>query len=97
LTEKYIADSGHMAETLAVLGELIDSVMAGRAVADAWHLRARKGVGCLQKLIQSEALSREEFFSHPQYSAISVKLMKEVWFAKESSELRLAGNLHSYL
>ena len=65
--------------------------------ADEFHLRARKVEGCLQKLIQSEALSREEFFSHPEYSAISEKLMKEVWFAKESSELRLAGNLHAYL
>ena len=92
-----MADSGHMAETLAELGELIVSLKAVREDADEFHLRARKVEGCLQKLIQSEALSREAFLNHPEYSEISEKLMKEVWFAKESSELRLAGNLHAYL
>ena len=92
-----MADPGHKAETLAELSDLIESLKAVRADADEFHLRARKVEGCLQKLIQSEALSREEFFSHPEYSVISEKLMKEVWFAKESSELRLAGNLHAYL
>ena len=92
-----MADPGHMAETLTELGDLIESLKAVRADADEFHLRARKVEGCLQKLVQSEALAREKFFSHPEYSAISEKLMKELWFAKESSELRLAGNLHAYL
>ena len=92
-----MANPGHMAETLAELGDLIEALKAVRADADEFHLRALKVEGCLQKLIQSEAFSREEFFNHPEYSAISKKLMKEFWFAKESSELRLAGNLHAYL
>ena len=92
-----MVNSGKMAETLAELGALIEALKSARADADEFHLRARKVEGCLQKLIQSEALSREEFFNHPEYSALSEKLMKEVWFAKESSELRLAGNLHAYL
>ena len=92
-----MVNSGKMAETLAELGALIEALKSARADADEFHLRARKVEGCLQKLIQSEAFSREEFFSHPEYSSISEKLMKEVWFAKESSELRLAGNLHAYL
>ena len=92
-----MVDPRHMAETLAELGELIESLKAVRADADEFHLRARKVENCLQKLNQSAVLSREEFFNHPEYSEISEKLMKEVWFAKESSELRLAGNLHAYL
>ena len=92
-----MADPGHMAETLAELGELIVSLKSVRADADEFHLRSRKVEVCLQKLIQSEALSREAFLNHPEYSAISEQLMEEVWFAKESSELRLAGNLHAYL
>ena len=92
-----MADPGQMAETLAELDELIDSLKAVRSDADEFHLRARKVEGCLQRLIQSEPLLREEIFNYPEYSAISEKLMKEVWFAKESSELRLAGNLHAYL
>jgi len=47
--------------------------------------------------MQAEALSGEDFFNQPEYSVMSEKLMKEIWFAKESSELRLAGNLHAYL
>ena len=54
-----MADPGHMAETLAELGDLIESLKAVRADADEFHLRARKVEGCLQKLIQSEVLSRE--------------------------------------
>jgi hypothetical protein len=92
-----MADTGHMAETLSELGDLIEALKAVRADADEFHLRAQRVEDCLQKLIQSECLSREDFINQPEYSAISEKLMKEIWFAKESSELRLAGNLHAYL
>ena len=92
-----MADSGHMAETLAELGDLIESLKAVRADADEFHLRAQRVEECLQKLIQTEGFSGENFLDHSEYSAISEKLMKEIWFAKESSELRLAGNLHAYL
>ena len=36
-----MADPGHMAETLAELDELIDSLKAVRSDADEFHLRAR--------------------------------------------------------
>lgn len=92
-----MVNSGKMAETLAELGALIEALKSARANADEFHLRARKVEDCLKKLMQAEALSGEDFFNQPEYSVMSEKLMKELWFAKKSSELRLAGNLHAYL
>jgi hypothetical protein len=86
-----------MADTLLELGDLIGALKTVRADADEFHLRAQKVEDCLQKIIQSDTQSKQDTLDQSGLSKISQKLMQEIWFAKESSELRLAANLHAYL
>ena len=86
-----------MAETLSELSDLIEALKEVRADADEFHLRARKVEECLQKVMQANSSAIENNTDHSVPAKISQKLMQEIWFAKESSELRLAANLHAYL
>ena len=89
--------SGHMADALSELSALIGALKAVRGDADEFHRRAQKVEDCLQKIIQSDTLAGQDALSPAGLATISEQLMQEVWFAKESSELRLAENLHAYL
>ena len=46
---------------------------------------------------ETDELLPENVLNHPNVSKLTKELMQELWFAKESSELRLAENLHAYL
>ena len=86
-----------MAETLSELSSLIEGLKEVHADADEFHLRAQKVEDYLHKIVQSKFSFNEANLDQSVYAKISQKLMQEVWFAKESSELRLAANLHAYL
>ena len=86
-----------MAETLSELSDLIEALKEVRADADEFHLRAQKVEECLQKVVQANPNATKNNIDQPASAKISQILMQEIWFAKESSELRLAANLHAYL
>jgi len=86
-----------MAETLSELSDLIEALKEVRADADEFHLRAQRVEDCLQKVMHAKPSDIKENIDQLVPAKISQKLMQEIWFAKESSELRLAANLHAYL
>ena len=86
-----------MAETLSELSDLIEALKEVRADANEFHLRAQRVEDCLQKVMQADPSAIKVSTDHSVPTKISQKLMQEIWFAKESSELRLAANLHAYL
>ena len=86
-----------MAETLSELSDLIEALKEVRADANEFHLRAQRVEDCLQKFVQADSRAIKNNTDQLVPAKISEKLMQEIWFAKESSELRLAANLHAYL
>ena len=86
-----------MAETLSELSDLIEALKEVRADADEFYRRAQRVEECLQKVMQENLSAIKNNTDQSAPAKISQKLMQEIWFAKESSELRLAANLHAYL
>ena len=86
-----------MAETLSELSVLIEALQEVRADANEFHLRAQRVEDCLQKFVQADSRAIKNNTDQSVLAKLSQKLMQEIWFAKESSELRLAANLHAYL
>ena len=79
------------------LGDLLKLLKAARTDAEKFHLCAQNVEACLKKVIETDASLAGEILNHPDASKLTKELMQELWFAKESSELRLAENLHAYL
>jgi hypothetical protein len=79
------------------LGELLKSLKAARTDAEQFHLCAQKVEACLKEIGKTGSLLAGDILNHPDSSKLTKELMQEFWFAKESSELRLAENLHAYL
>ena len=86
-----------MAETLTELSVLIEALKEVRGDADEFHLRAQKVEDCLQRVMKKDSGLNVTKLDQSVPANISQSLMQEIWFAKESSELRLAANLHAYL
>ena len=86
-----------MAETLSELSDLIEALKEVRADANEFHLRAQRVEDYLQKVMQANLSAIKNNTDQSVPAKLSQKLMQEIWFAKESSELRLAANLHAYL
>ena len=79
------------------LGDLLKSLKAARTDAEQFHLCAQNVEACLKKIGETDASLASDILNHPDMSKLTKELMQELWFAKESSELRLAENLHAYL
>jgi DNA-binding PucR family transcriptional regulator len=79
------------------LGDLLKSLKAARTDAEQFYLRAQNVEACLKKIVETDASLASKILNHPDVSKLTKELMQELWFAKESSELRLAENLHAYL
>ena len=78
-------------------GDLLKLLKAARTDAEHFHLCAQNVEACLKKIVETDASLASEILKHPDVSKLTKELMQELWFAKESSELRLAENLHAYL
>ena len=83
--------------TVAELGDLLKLLKAARADAVQFHLCAQNVEACLKKIGKTDASLADDIVNHPDGSKLTKELMQELWFAKESSDLRLAENLHVYL
>jgi hypothetical protein len=79
------------------LGDLLKSLKGARTDAEQFYLCAQNVEACLKKIVETDASLASEILNHPDVSKLTKELMQELWFAKESSELRLAENLHAYL
>jgi hypothetical protein len=78
-------------------GDLLKLLKAARTDAEQFHLCAQNVEECLKKVVETDASLAGGILNHADVSKLTKELMQELWFAKESSELRLAENLHAYL
>ena len=76
---------------------LLKLLKDSRADSNAFHERAQEVELCLQKLSVSGAHANMDELLTTDGLKITDQLLQEIWFAKESSELRLAANLHTRL
>jgi hypothetical protein len=79
------------------LGALMKLLKAARSDAEHFHVCAQNVEACLKKIGITDETVAKNILNHPDMSKLTDKLIQELWFAKESSELRLAENLHAYL
>ncbi|MDG2407216.1 MAG: hypothetical protein P8M25_20450 [Paracoccaceae bacterium] len=90
-------DTTDISGTMEELGDLMQLLKAARSDAAHFHICAQNVEACLKKMGETDELLAENVLNHPNVSKLTKELMQELWFAKESSELRLAENLHAYL
>ena len=83
--------------TVEELRGLLELLKAARADCDAFHNRAQDVEKCLQRLSASDTQANLGKLGPADGLKIADQLLQEFWFAKESSELRLAANLHTRL
>jgi hypothetical protein len=82
---------------MAELSNFVKLLKAARTDAENFHRCAQNIEICLTKMGESDGVLTETILNDPNLSELTEDLMQELWFAKESSELRLAANLHAYL